>query len=148
MGVLNLKCDKCGQETEKVVLSFGKPEKLEPVDSNLIAINEAPPMPGKILCKECSEKSEITVDGIIGALKGFKVYAFKGEYFYYHGGREQRETGLSVEEVVKYFSNDLSIIVVDPENGKMYRGGKPLIPKIAKAKGQKTIYFKGVKNGR
>ncbi len=94
-------------------------------------------------CDECFDKEKITADGIVGAIKGFKVCEYDGVYYYVHGCKEKKETGLSVEDVVKYFSNDLSVIVVDPVSNEMYQGGKPLIPKKIKSK---SIMFKGVSN--
>lgn len=148
-----MKCDRCGRDVEKPHLIFSKFRDIG-IDDNqfVININEEPPG-AQLLCDECREQEhsvcegcseKITVDGIVGAIKGFKVCESDGVYYYVHGGREKRETGLSVEDVVKYFSNDLSVIVVDPISNDMYRGGKPLIPKRIKTKGQKTIYFKGV----
>lgn len=122
-------CNKCGREAENPHLMFKKFSDIG-IDDNQFAINinEEPPS-AQCLCDECYDKEKITVDGIVGAIKGFKVCESDGVYYYVHGGREKRETGLSVEDVVERFSNDLSVVVVDPKQGRYYRAGKRILNK-------------------
>lgn len=63
---------------------------------------------------------------------------------YFHGGKERRETGLTIKEVVEHFKNDLSVIVVDPIKGKYYRAGK-LLEVVDTTKNAKSIEFKPFK---
>ena len=150
-----MKCDRCGREAENPHLMFTKFSDIG-IDDNQFAINinEEPPS-AQCLCDECREQEHFVCEGcyrnrplkasdVIKAAERIKCATPPEFTYYFHGAREQRETGLSVKDVVEYFSKDLSVIVVDPISNDMYRGGKPLIPKRIKTKGQKTIYLKGV----
>lgn len=75
-------------------------------------------------CDKCGIQEPLTVSGVIGALKGFKTFTFDGLYYYFHGPMEQNKTGLTIEEAVKYFETDTSVVVVDLASSSMYRGGK------------------------
>ena len=67
-----------------------------------------------------------------------------GFKYYYYDERERNRTGLTIDEIVKYFENDLLIIVVDLTSNTMYRAGKP-IEVVNNAKNAKTIEFKALK---
>ena len=73
------------------------------------------------------------------------LYASEPELkYYYHGTMSRAKTGLTIDEVVEYFENDLSVIVIDPYEKKLYRAGKPM--KIEhNTKNAKKIEFKALK---
>lgn len=115
-------CEKCGKKVEKYILSFAGPDKIEPNSIPFINLDEDVPMPGKVLCDECNESKPLKTEvvfkekGIFGAIEGVKII--------FHGAEQIKKMGLSVEERVKYFSNDSSVIVVDPIKNRYYQYGK------------------------
>ena len=64
--------------------------------------------------------------------------------YYYHDAISRVKTGLTIDEVVKYFENDLSVIVIDPFEKQFYRAGKPMEVED-NTKNAKTIEFKALK---
>lgn len=73
---------------------------------------------------ECDKNRTLKASDVIKAVERIKCATLPDVTYYFHGPEEQRETGMSVKDVVKYFSNDISVIVVDMKKGRYYRAGK------------------------
>lgn len=111
------------------------------IDDNQFAININEEPPGaQLLCDECREQEHSVCEGcyrnrplkasdVIKAIERIKCATPPEFTYYFHGAREQLETGLSVKDVVEYFSKDLSVIVVDLKKGRYYRAGKRIFNK-------------------
>lgn len=64
-------------------------------------------------------------------------------YYYFHGGRQKAETGLSAKEFSKRVASDRPVIVIDPKTNEIWQGGK-LLDFEFKPKGGKKIKFPAI----